>query len=679
MPTPEEYAQWQEYENWNKYQAELAGASPALSAQEPTFMEGLTEGGLLGFAGKVATAPFKAAYGLGELAVNSAKTYANNPAYQQFPMGMGILPAITENIVGGADTPTVDKFANAGRFATGFIPGLTTGIDALTTDKSGYELGKQLNEELSYAPMALAVPAYKAARGLVTGAKDFVAGMPEKELLVRQAGRDDIYANKLNYPNSSTIKEQIQTRSAANAADAFTEANPVAGIDNTLPGEQQIAQFQNNLKTIESTAIRTRAEILPKVAEAQEAAAANGISTTIKFEDIPKSFKTQSGELGLNTLRRKYGDAVVGLADDFMKQEFGMVPEYIGPRYEGAPTRIAPSKALSVEDANFLRQKIDGQIEALGGFDASFWASKNLDPSAANGYAEALRFYRKQLDGVVKDRIKSVLGDEVASAFTKAGENISMTKTYSPMVERFQTQTGEAFAPGSAKRVPPGSGPLGTSGKIGGVVDSLTPGRANARMQAQALTREGDMIRQLQQLVSFRMNQTKPIPRGWAQIKSSFHDLTNVGQIAISMGIVGSLEELTQMPDEQAKQVVGLIAAQAPMLFEPTPDKVDVFDGQFLNPMQKDGLTKQALEKDPKTRFKVIGQGTTQNKYVPLATELPEAVKPTNPVPGIGQLNSMLGGIAPTPAPTPVPTSDYAILEQELNNAILRHSQDYIQ
>lgn len=651
----------------------------SIQTNPPTFTEGLTEGGLLGFAGKVAAAPFKAAYGLGELAVNSAKTYADNPNYQQLPMGTGIFPAITENIVGGADTPLMDKLGNAGRFATGFLPGLTTGIDALTTDKSGYELGKQLNEELSYAPMSLAVPAYKAGRGVYTGIRDkFGGGLPAREALVRAAGRPDIYANKLDYARSKVKGENVQIQAAANTSEAFANANPVAGIDNTLPGEQQIAQLQSNLKNIESTAIRTRAEILPKVAEAQEAAAANGISTTIKFEDIPKSFKTDAGELGLDTLRQKYGDTPVDLADDFMRKEFGMVPEYIGPAYEGAPMQMAPSRALSVEDANFLRQKIDGQVQALGGYDTSYWANKGLDPSVADGYAEALGFYRKQLDGVVKGKIRSVLGDSVAEAFTKAGENISMTKTYSPMVQRFATATGEAFTPGSAKSAPPGQGSfLGRNANA--VVDTLIPGRAQARVVTEGLQREATMISELQQLIGFKMNQTKPIPRGWAQIKNSFQDLTNIGQIAMSMGIIGSLEQLTQMPDEQAKQVVGLIAAQAPMLFEATPDKVDVFDGQFLNPMQKDGITKQALDKDPKTRFKAIGLGTSQNKYVPLATELPEAVKPTSPVPGIGQLNSLLGGGTPTPAPTPVPASDYTILEQQLNDAILRHSQDYVQ
>lgn len=313
-----------------------------------------------------------------------------------------------------------------------------------------------------------------------------------------------------------------------------------------------------------------------------------------------------------------------------------------------------------------------------GGYDTSYWASKGLDPSVADGYAEALRFYRKQLDAVVKDRIKNVLGEDVANAFTKAGEDISMTKTYSPMVQRFATATGEAFTPGSAKKAPPGQGNfLGRNANA--VIDTLIPGRAKARVVTEGLQREANMIRELQDLIGFRMNQTKPVPRGWAQIKNSFQDLTNVGQLAMSLGIIGSVEELTRMPEDQARQVVGFLATQAPQFFEQTPDKVDVFDNQFLNPMQKDGLTKQALEKDPKTRFKVIGEGTAQNKYVPLATQLPETVKPTTQTPGIGQLNSMLGQVAPTPVPTTTPTSDYQILEQKLNNAISQHSGDYIQ
>jgi len=676
MATPEEYAQWAEWENWNKYQASLA-PTPAAPA-EPSFWDGLTSN----IGGKILDT--------GESLLKLPGTIAKNYFDPSPPVGVkipGVVGAVANTLYTGVQSGT-DVVKRTGSLVGGALPGGSTGVEAAFDAATGQlkpseYYGDQLSRELigygtSAALGALAKPAYRAARGTLTGVRDWAAGgLPEKEALVRQAGRPDIYANKLDFGRSKVKGENVQIQAAADTSDAFFRENPVAGIDNTLLGEEQIAQFQNNLRTIESKAIRTRAEILPKVAEAQEAAAANGISTTIRFEDIPKSFKTDAGELGLNTLRARYGDTPVGLADDFMKQEFGMVQEYVGPAYEGAPMQMAPSRALSVEDANFLRQKIDGQIQALGGYDTSYWANKGLDPSVADGYAEALGFYRKQLDGVVKGRIKSVLGDDVATAFTKAGENISMTKTYSPMLQRFATGTGEAFTPGSAKSAPPGQGPyLGRNGNA--VVDTLVPGRAEARVVTQGLEREANAIRQLQQLIDFRMNQTKPIPRGWAQIKNSFQDLTNIGNIAMSMGIIGSIAELTQMPDDQAKQVLGAIASTAPGLFEQTPDKVDVFDNQFLNPMQKDGLTRQALEKDPKTRYKVIGQGTTQNKYVPLATELPEAVKPAQQAPGIGQLNSMLSGGAPT-LPTAPAVSDSSNVIRQLEDAVSRHSQDYVQ
>ena len=617
-------------------------------------------------------APFEL---LGRVADNYSSGNISNPI-------LGVPAAIGKTLYSGVDS-LESGLERTRDLAVGAVPGAVTGFGALTDYMSGdlkssAEYGRQFGQEVfGYAGGAgvtgAGLAALKAAPGIATGTRDFLAGMPEDARLVRQAGRDDIYANKLDFPNSGTLRENIQVGDAAHTSEAFTRNNPVAGIDNTLPGEQQVAQFQNNLKTIESTAIKTRNEILPKVAEAQEAAQANGISTTISFEDIPKSFNTEAGPLGLDTLRNKYGDAAVGLADNWVKKEFGMVPEYVGPAYEGAPMQMAPSRAISVQDANFLRQKIDGQIEAIGGYDNSYWAKLELDPSVGEGYAEALRFYRKQLDGVVKQRIGSVLGDEVAAAFTKAGEDISMTKTYAPMVERFQRATGQAFAPGSAKKVDAGVGPLGSRSKLGGVIDNLAPGRAKANLETQALTREPTMIRQLQKLVDFKMNQTKPIPRGWAQIKSSFQDLTNVGQIAMGMGLIGSIDQLTQMPDEQAKQVVGIVAMQAPQVFEPTPDKVDVLDGQYLNPMQKDGLTRQALEKDPATRYEVIGKGTLENKYVPLATSLPEATKPIGQVPGISDLNSMLGPILPA---APAISNS---LEDQLNNAIYRHSSDYIQ
>ena len=575
---------------------------------------------------------------------------------------------------------------------TNMIPGVHTAYEAGSDYLSGEmkpagEYGKMLRKDITStfggaAVGALAKPAMGVARGAYTGLRDFAVGKPEQVLIQGMVGRDEAFGNLLNAAKGTTNKEQILAQNAGDAAPAFVRENPVAGIDNAGAGIDQVKQLSSNLENIKSKSIKVRNDLLPEVVAAEEAAFRAGKiqKLGVGFDDIPENVTTKEGSVvGLSSLRTKFGDTPIDEASKFVQKEFGIAPEYSGPAYEGAPMRMSAGRNLSIEELNDLRKRIDGQIETIGGYDDSYWAKMNQDPSVALGYAEALRFYRRQIDGLVKDKISAILGENVADQFTKAGENISMSNTYGNLVNRFKTETGEAFTPGSAKRAPPGAGQIlgRDKGLVNSALDAIFPNREKARIMQEGLEREVTAIRQLQQLVDYTQRGSKPLPRGWNQIKNSMQDFNNVANIAVSMGLIGNAAQLSQMPDEQAKQLVGIVAANAPQMFEQNPDKVNTIDGEFLNPIEKDGITRQASSKDPKTRYYMIGEGTNLNRYNPPKVLLDETLPPvTQPSQlSLPDLNAALD-ITPT-AQQPSRVPDSVSMVDQLLMATDKHSQDF--
>jgi hypothetical protein len=653
-----------------------------------------TIGGNIGqWAGDILKAPYNAAQAIGggladtvAMAASPFGSWGEDKYFQMHPERVG------QPVDNSARGIGESIFRGVGQTAMGVVPGGSTAFDYLadagtSREKTGAEYGKQLRGELSAAPMILAGPALKAAEGGFLGVKDKIFGAPEKVLLGKQSINDEIFANKLGYATKNTPREQAALGDAADYSGTFARENPVAGIDNSLPGREQINQFQKNLGDVETKAINLREnDILPKVAavESQQAAQAAASGTPYKqgiaFEDIPLQKQTQTGTLTLDTLKRNVGDTGVDLATEFVQQKFGIQKLDNTYGYEGAPVNPdlpthSPSFNLSAQEANNLRKQIDAQISEIGGYDQTYWLQKNLDPSVANGYAEGLRFYRQQLDQAVKGHIGKILGEDVATQFTQAGENISMSKTYSPMIDRFKTQTGQAYTPPSGKQVPAGETFKSGSNIIDTAIGVLDKDAKNAKMQAggTGLEREGNAIRQLQQLVEFRNDPSlRPAPRGWAQIKSSAQDLMNVGNIAIQLGLISSVEELSQMPDAMAKQVVGIVASQAPQAFAPTPDKVNVIDGEYQNPMEKDGIAKQALGLGAVERARILG-ASFENKYEPLGLSTPPVQQKSAAMPDIGQLNSMLS--EPTPQ-MPVRPTDAMSMVDRLNAITAIHDLD---
>lgn len=127
MPTPEEYAQWAEYENWTKYQASKAQAQPAPqevpgvwntlgAAAKGVYNVGA---GLVGQARQVISdemdptipgLPFGMNYGMaaGDRAIQHPETIAHGAA----GIGAGVIGAFASPLAGGLSYPLLNQGAN---------------------------------------------------------------------------------------------------------------------------------------------------------------------------------------------------------------------------------------------------------------------------------------------------------------------------------------------------------------------------------------------------------------------------------------------------------------------------------------------------------------------------------------------------------------------------------------
>jgi len=662
---------------------------------EPTFASELAGGqdsivGNIGQWGKdIALAPVNALDAATNLAAKVVGKTINNPMLSSLgPIGAGIagVETLYEGTQGKDVRSTAQNiFQRTGDLAVGSLPvvgpALQTGFDylanvGLDTEKTGAEYGKQLREGLAQAPFqAIISKASSNVDNPITKIKNKILGKSREDLLAEQSYNKDIYANKLDYGSRVTAQERHIIANAEDASDAFTRTNPVAGVDPS-GGRRSFEQFQQNLINIENKAVLDRNAILPKVAEAESKlaadATANGtiVKTGIDIKDIPTSIETPKGPYGLDNIRIKYGDAPVEMARKFVEEQFDIIPTK--PYGEHGPTYMAEGRPLSAQEANIARMKIDSTIRDLGGFDDSYWINQKMNPSVGEGYAEALRFYRQQLDGAIKQHISDVLGPEAAKRFTEAGEEISMAKTYGPMAERFKRDTGQAYTPGSAKKVPPGSGPLGTSGIANRLLSSFAPDIANRKMQTVALQREGNAIADLQYLIELKNNNfQKPISRNWALIKSNAQDLKMVATIAANMGLIKAPEQLAQMPEPLAERVVGQVAQQNQQLFEQNPHGVNVINGKLQSGYDADVIKAQSLDLSPEERYKYIGS-SFENKYPDgtISTPIPQS---SYEVPALSELNSMLTTV---PSPTYY-ESEATDMVTQLEKMTAIHERDY--
>jgi hypothetical protein len=677
----------QQLQELKTMRAQLDEPEVAAPQQPQGFMAGLSGEGGKGLMAEVGEGFSNMWSGLSDL----GQRVSQNP----LPAGLGLPAEIAKGIFSGVDSLEggIDRVGKTASYAIPVIgPAAYEMVKdvALGEEQPAYEYGQMFRKGVTELPAQITTAlapnivkgGYNATVGGLQRGGDFLFGKPEKVLLQEQATRPDAFASQLNYPSRRTPGERIVTENAAELSPVFQRTNPVAGIDKTQPGAVQISQLQDNLNNIETSAVTTRNAILPQVAQAEQKAmaAAQQAGTPYKagvsIDDIPPSVATQTGSYGLPQIAVRYGTEAVTKAQQFMQQLFGMETEFPYGNYPGAPSRLSQSRSLSVEEANLARQKIDGMISEIGGFDDSYWASSSVNPSVMKGYAEALRFYRNQLDGVIKGKISKLLGQDVADQFTQAGEAYSMAQTYRPMVQRFQTETAEAFAPGSAKAVPPGQGPLGTGGMMGQVSEAVAPTRANRMMREKALSRESNAIDSLQRLVELKnAGYQQPLPRSTARIIASMPNLQTFAGLATKLGIINASIDITKLPEPVLEKMVAAVAQAAPEMFETNPDNVNVVNGKLQNPMEVDMLKAQAVERPTIERAEAM-MSLNRRDYKPFpGTTVSSAPTPKpSTLPDLRQLTSLLEPDTQGASFMPPTDADDMVAKLERMTAI--HEQD---
>jgi hypothetical protein len=424
--------------------------------------------------------------------------------------------------------------------------------------------------------------------------------------------------------------------------DEFTQYNPTRNIDleNVPPGQEysRFQQFKENINQDYIAGVTERNNILKEAAskeiELQNKSNAAGVPYDggAKITEIPESsFDPNGMESGLPLIAktRPGGEAGVIAARQFVEEQFGVVRDVSADQHLSGMVAAPEGRALSASELNDVRMKVDAQLREKGAWDLN-QPPPGINPSALQSEVEALKYYRAQIDSLLKQKLESLIGPDSAKRFDDAGGRIGYAKTYGQLAKRFGEETGQAFTPGSANRAPPGAGIKGTGRKVVDAVVDVLPIK-NTRTATEGITREVDQLRQLQRLVE--MNTTPgytPAPRGLAQIKASMKDMMSVENLALSLGLIKAAGDLNRMPEDQARKVIGITAQAFPDAFAPTPDRVNVVDEQYQDPFGKETVVQSTLMSSPEERAMRIG-GSYANRYVPQTPKTPQPSLPALP------------------------------------------------
>jgi hypothetical protein len=640
-------------------QKQRASTAAPIAAPPPMGFWDEAAGGKQSFLGNVGEiaknvvydAPVNAARGLGQLALAGLEKLPNafdggsdyTRGVNPFDRSMTVLGEGGARYLGQMAGPTIPI---AG-------PAIHAGIDALTGElQPGGVYGKELREGITSAGSAAILGAIpKVVKGGYQVARDGLFGKPKSVLLQGEAAYPEAYANQLNLGESTIPREKGMTTEFMDRKAAFERLDPMKGVDLADPnGRVQMDKFIGNLQDKAVTTSATRNQILKSaaVAESQKAAAAQAASTPIKIgatiDDLPANIPSQSGtSFGIDRIRLTNPRGAEGIdnALSFINEKFGV-------------SDVTPKgRSLSLSELDDLRQSLDGQLRALGEYDPSV-PNSAVNPSDVAAELEVFKHYATQTRELLNKKVSDLLGPDAGAKLASAAQEYDAAINFANLAERFKTETGQAFTTGSAKKVPKGQSILG--GKAGMIVDSMVPGRAEAKVVERGLSREGDALRNINALLEINRLGTKPIPRGWALIKGSAPSLAQVENLAIGMGLVGQAGEIASMPDDIAQKVVGAVAAANPQAFESNPDMANVIDDKYQDPMSRDRVVQSSLDLEPRERAMRIGASFT-NRYVPPSPPM-TPIQP--PIPALPATISSLTENLESAFATSRPAQDYS-------------------
>lgn len=144
----------------------------------------------------------------------------------------------------------------------------------------------------------------------------------------------------------------------------------------------------------------------------------------------------------------------------------------------------------------------------------------------------------------------------------------------------------------------------------------------------------------ISQMLDGLLLREKPVPiisRDWDKISQNPDMMNEVANRAYMLGIV-PMGSFNQLPDPTKKLVHKTVVQAYPQGAEVLPGNMNAVNQEYLNPMDKDAVFRDNLDKSPSVRAHVFGRGF-QNK-IPDSISAPPS--PKLPGPDLAQLNHAL-------------------------------------
>lgn len=550
--------------------------------------------------GSIASAPVNIAKGVGSLIEGAGNMLgdfaAGKPMEEVLPSPKTVLMAGAGLIPGGQ---TLGEYAyNSG-----------AGVN-----KTGKEYGDMLRDEM----------ANYAVGAAVGGIRNPTVALKERFLpsraqtAVELAREPTAIPGVLGTMKGTTDKQWVFTKDIAQRDEAFIRNNPTAKIDTRLEGGPgSIQKLKANMEGVRKRASAQIGQTRNIVSELENSNP--GVRISQSDVNLRKEI-ADDGKAYFDHIQDGNPEAaleVEKVADDI----FNVKTQDAVQRQLGEFS-VQPKK-LSLTEAEEALDKLDERIRINEGYDISPDTKGIYDSSVRDSTVKGLKILRYQLKEAIADHIKS-LDDSLGESWSRAKSDLDMVIHEGKAVDRLQAGMVQGFGPST-------EGSLNTNTRLSG--ESLTNPNtwipeevAQRQKQMRAMRTARNTVQQLQDVISARQNQiAAPLPRDWFTLKANSANAYQAGILAMNMGLIGSPDQFTKLPDAVGKDILQkmVIASglQGLNMFAPSVEGYLSEANGRLAPNEMDMHKQEALKlADPEKRAEVLG-AALEDKYKPITTE----------------------------------------------------------
>lgn len=539
------------------------------------------------------------------------------------------------------------------------------------------------------------------------------ASVAQKEAnYLKQPQGDYLPGNALGYPESSaSTRPFAATEEMAQAGQTLIDSgvyqggdriNPFTGKFEGAPSSPMNSVYlADKLETASADIIQARRATVEALDQAMNDINSTAVNASDKISPITfdanvspllGDLKSLIDKRTLLTQSQPMGEA---MAQAYMKVKMSFDKIYQGTShlgFEGAKNGVRTSEALSlIENMNAFRR-------SLGEFDESARAaglnSTHLDFAGRAAELKSLGDIQTALQSALEVKASEILGKSALVSEPKLWQPFlsqvsdqtlgNMNRSYGA----FQTAQEAARTYGNTTlrgMVSPEPGRLITSAQQTNNALPLTktsmiqagwdklkgkPPPNPALNEAQRVM--GRPNAAISQVVDGLLLREKPVPiisRDWEKIRLSPDSLKELKIRAAMMGIVAP-QMFDTLSDVMKKEVHKMVVQANPQGAESVPGNYNIMNGQFLDPLEKDAVMQDALDKPVEERANIIGNAF-QNKYVgPMA--MPQAPTPQYPI----DLDMVLNSFNNTYEPMDN-SQDMNDMVSQLERATRVHAQDF--